>query len=312
MMVRLQQRKHALGSDALLTLVVDDVAAGEAMFPKLWKMIGAFEQRFSRFIAGSELTKFNARAGSEVPVSKAFERLLRTCQKLSAETDELFNPLTLPALQQAGYVGSWPDVTNFEQSLDYRSRRSVTVVGQLEIHAGSAKIPAASALDFGGIGKGYLLDRLRSYLDRQAYANYWLSLGGDIVCKGRDSTDEPWAIGMQAVDSDLIVGQITNERSNHLAIATSGITKRAGAQQGRMWHHLIDPRTGSSAKTDILSATVVGEQATETDVFAKCLVLLGTRDTGEFIKSHEIKTAYLQTNDGRVILHEASKQRILP
>jgi thiamine biosynthesis lipoprotein len=311
-MIRLQQTKKALGSDALMTIVVEESAFGEAMLIKLWKKIAAFEDRFSRFIADSELSEFNARAGEKVKVSNEFEKLLRACQELSSKTGGLFNPLVLPALQQAGYVGSWPDVDRYKDKLDYRSRSGVTTIEQLQMSNGHAQIPTNSALDFGGIGKGYLLDSLSSYLYRNGLRNYWLSLGGDIICAGKDSTDEPWSVDIQAaIRPEDSIGAITNKDTAPLAIATSGITKRKGVYGAKHWHHIIDPRTGRPSKTDMLTATISTNKAVKADVFAKCLVILGSDKASSFIKEHKIETVYLQTQDGEIIRYIGSQRVIL-
>jgi thiamine biosynthesis lipoprotein len=121
-------------------------------------------------------------------------------------------------------------------------------------------------------------------------AGYWLSLGGDILCNGSDAGGNLWKIGIAKADHpDEAAAYITSDGDRY-AIATSGITKRKGAD----WHHIIDPRSGRPATTDILTATVTGESATAADVYAKCLVILGARQAVKFIKDHSLASALLQ------------------
>jgi thiamine biosynthesis lipoprotein len=163
-MKRLQQTQTALGSQALLTLVANDENTAQAIFESLWRQIIDFEQRFSRFKSDSELSQFNSNAGSTTKVSKQFHAMLRVCKEMSYDTVGLFNPFILPNLQQAGYVGSWPTPQDFASKLDYRSRNNFTSINKLILLEDAARIPSDSALDFGGIGKGYLLDQLGRYL----------------------------------------------------------------------------------------------------------------------------------------------------
>jgi thiamine biosynthesis lipoprotein len=304
MSIRLQQSRHALGSQATLTLIAQDNQTVEELFSKLWRLIEDFEQRFSRFRVTSELSSVNAHAGKKMIVSPQFRKLLRVCKKYYTKTNGLFNPLILPTLQQAGYIGSWPNVTTFQHTLDYRSREQLPSMEQVHISGSQVTIPINGALDFGGIGKGYLLDMLSEYLDTKDTHDYWLSLGGDIICRGTDIDGNPWSVGIQhATQTDKIIGTITNAGGAHIAIATSGITNRAGIKNDKHWHHIIDPRTGEPAETDLLTATVTHPNATAADIFATCVVILGSTAANIFMQRHSITSAYLQTIDARVIIH---------
>jgi thiamine biosynthesis lipoprotein len=296
-MNRLQQSGYALGSDVLLTVLFDDITKAEATFKELWKQIKLFEEQFSRFLPNSELTHFNQMAGQRVKVSPGFKQLLQAAHDLCDFTGGLYNPFILPGLQRAGYVGSWPK-PDAPGDRDYRHRQTKVATSKITLDGNMAQIPADTALDFGGIGKGYLLDELVSWLKSQKINSYWLSLGGDIICSGSDVDGRPWKIAIQAAQQkDKVAGYIESEGPK-MAVATSGVTKRRGVKDGKSWHHIIDPRTGLPAETDILTATVSVSKATEADVLAKCLVILGSRKGEEFIKQHDIASALIQCQDG--------------
>jgi thiamine biosynthesis lipoprotein len=267
-MQRFQQHKYALGSEAYITIIVEDEQAAVHIFEELWQKIVAFEQRFSRFLPTSELTEFNAHAGKTRMVSDEFRDVLLAARHFAKITNGLYDPFILPALQSAGYKGSWPTPENGQAATSFESRKVVSWQ-ELVIETSSATIPAHAALDFGGIGKGYLLDELGRRLLKKGVQNFWLSLGGDILCAGFDMS-EPWHIGIQhALLPNEIVSHVTNKTGVLFSIATSGVTKR----KGESWHHIIDPRTGRSAETHILTATICAASATEADVLAKCVVI---------------------------------------
>ena len=295
-MRRLQETKHALGSTGILTLVVADEAAsaGEALMQELWHMITVFERRFSRFLPDSELTKCNQQAGHMTAISPEFRKLVVCATSMAEATGGLYNPFVLPALQRAGYKGSWPHPERANAATSFESGR-LARAGDLTIGDTWLRLPPHTALDFGGIGKGYLLDQLAEYIDDQPLVEgYWLSLGGDIICSGHDLEGAAWTVGVQhAIRTDEQVAAISNN-GKKLAIATSGTTKRKGTQDGKSWHHIIDPRTGESAQTDVLTATVIAPNATDADVYAKCLVLLGSAAAKEWASEKRIAKAILQ------------------
>lgn len=296
-MVRAQQTKHALGSEVVLTLRGDKASLPE-WFELLWREINLFEHTFSRFLPDSELTAVNQQAGLPVPVSPEFERLLRVALKLSEDTEGLFNPLILPALQQAGYEGSWPTPDSLGVAPDY-SRNRVVPASEIVITGGTVQLPTNTALDFGGIGKGYLLDRLADVVAVEGCRDFWLSLGGDLVMQGYDEADEPWRIGIARADGAGVVTEVVNTSGERLSVATSGITKRRGPG----WHHLIDPRTARPAETDVLTATACSVSATNADVFAKCLVLLGSADAAGFVRRHKLTQTVLQSQRNDDTIH---------
>src|SRR5882757_10538330 len=106
-MKRLQQTKVALGSDALLTLIVGDNEGAAAIFTELWQEIHLFEATFSRFQSDSELTYVNQGAGERTEASLEFLALARATKRMAEQTGGLYNPFVLPKLQAAGYKGSW-------------------------------------------------------------------------------------------------------------------------------------------------------------------------------------------------------------
>jgi len=299
-MQRFQQNRHALGSSVYLTIVLEDGEPVTPIFDMLWRHIDEFENRFSRFLEDSELSTFNAAAGTKQNISPEFRKLLIAAKGMAKKSNGLYNPCTLPALQRAGYKGSWPEPHKFNDTLVYEDR---SIVDWRDIHIGNteAMIPGDAALDFGGIGKGYLLDELAQVLDKHTINSYWLSLGGDILCNGYDANGDSWRVGIQDARSEnKTVGSIKN-KGQRIAIATSGVTKRQGISGNGQWHHIIDPRTGKPAQTDSLTTTVCSKSATIADVTAKCLIIVGSAATEQVLSPMNVTEALLQRNDNTTI-----------
>lgn len=297
-MHRYQREHKALGSTVLLTIVTaEDAAYAAGVLDLVVAHITAFEQQFSRFREDSELTAFNRKAGKHTPITPAMHQLLTAVKTYAERTHGLYNPFILPALQRAGYRSSWPSPQD-STAIDY-TERHLTGIRDLQLGNDWAHIPADTALDFGGIGKGYLLDELAGILVSKSVAGYWLSLGGDIVCAGRDIDGQSWKIGVQdASEPSKTVHTIAATPNARTAIATSGVTKRKGEHRGTPWHHLIDPRTGKPADTTILTATVVGPSGTDADIYAKAIAIGGEVLAKRWIQAGQIRLCILQTVDG--------------
>ena len=293
-MKRFQQIDSALNSNAVLTVILDDATDPDTIFSALWSQINFFEQKFSRFLPRSELTKFNHQAGKSVKLDSEFIQLLKLVKSMSEQSGGIFNPFVLPALCRAGYCGSWAGPDGPDEGIDYAGLQQFTGYNQLAISGNLAKIPRNTAIDLGGIGKGYLLDQLSADLEKKGIDNYWLSIGGDIICNGLDADQSPWQIEISnALSPEETVGAVSND-GKKLALATSGITKRQGFFQNKHWHHLIDPASGQPAKTDLLTATVCADTATLADVTAKCFVIAGSEKSNKIRELLAPQKVYLQ------------------
>ena len=280
------QSADALGTNIELRLVTHNQAPAEKWFILLWKEIGDFENRFSRFRHDSELSLFNKQAGEKVKISETFKKLLETAKHYSVLSEGLFNPFILPDLQRAGYKNSL-DKTH-SPAPDY-SKRSVADYTSLEIGSDWAMIPSNTALDMGGIGKGYLADQLGALLENNV-EDYCLSLGGDVCVKGSDE-DGPWKIDIQSAENrEKNIAKFTGDK-DLFGIATSGVTREISEQTQV---HIINPKTGQPIDLSNNICTVVANNVTMADVMASCILIGGKDLAKRLVGNGLIKAVLLQ------------------
>jgi thiamine biosynthesis lipoprotein len=296
------QTRIALGSTIHLTLVTDTPpSALDEIFRSLWLMIFEFENSFSRFLPDSELSQFNRKAGIRQSVSPAFRELLHTAHEQSVLSDGLYNPFILPALQLAGYLNSMV-AEHHDDAVDDFSSRVVVSADQLEVGDNWACIPYGTAIDIGGIGKGYigdlLADKASSYRELQGY---WFSLGGDIVTGGLNEVGEPWTIQIEDTTSRIasMAGKAIVPDTKRYAVATSSILRRKGVKNGTTWHHIIDPRTNTPADSDIATASICARSALLADMLASCAVIVGSHTAIPFAAARGAEGVLLQTKQRR-------------
>lgn len=303
-----QETKKALGTDCLITLNTPDSILAKKTFIYLWKEIEDFENRFSRFKSSSELSKTNINAGNKTKISKEFKNILIECIKYSNLTDGLYNPFILPALQSAGYKGSWPNPNIFNPDLDY-SDRFIKDISELKISGEYLTIPSDSALDLGGMGKGYLLKELTREI-KNKFSGYWISLGGDILADGVNINDQPWNIFISDPKNENNVSIVSNNKK-FIAVATSGSVRRSGAG----WNHLIDPRNGLSSVSNFLSASVVCDDPLKADILASCFLLLKTNEILKFADKFKVDVLLQKdfiTSSSRNIMYLGNRSTFNP
>jgi len=253
----------------------------------------ALEARFTRFSPASEVSHANAAAGEWTPVSDDLYEVLLLARDAQAWTGGVFNPLVLPAMIAAGYAGGAAS-----GAYDRDARIHVDAATR------SVLVPRGQGLDLGGIVKGWAADRLVCHVGRNGFVN----AGGDVRAVGQGEDGAGWIIGIEDArrpGHDAFVIALRDE-----AAATSGRDRRRWIHAGHESHHLIDPRTGAPAPTDILAATVVAPSCHRADVAAKTAVILGSTAGLAFLERHGLD-GVLAREDGSWVATAGMRSRFL-
>jgi FAD:protein FMN transferase len=239
------------------------------------QMFADVESQLSRFRADSELCRLNARAGrGAVTVSPLLYRVLAQALSAARQTDGIFDPTLLPQLRQAGYDRSFDllaDTSDDNPLLPVQPSGSGWRQVCLDPANSTVELPAGVAIDLGGIGKGWTVDRASELLAE--WGPSLVDAGGDMRASGLPG-GESWPVALEDPfhpERDLLTLAL-----NDCAVATSTIGKRHWQRNGERFHHLIDPRTGTSADSDLHTATALAPSAMEAEVAAKTALLLGS------------------------------------
>ena len=271
------QQFRAMNSDIVLAAEgsADALTLG---FKQARDFIAAAEDRFTRFTDTSELSRLNRSAGAWFQASPALFDVVRQACDLAAETDGLFDPTILAALEAAGYDKSMDELRARGVSAPARSAsytRSDFRALQLDPAVQAIRLPLDLRLDLGGIAKGWIAEQAARVLAEYAEACA-VSAGGDMFMVGVPSGEASWPIGLE--DPRDPARDLTTLALGPGAVATSSIAKRRWLQDHRAQHHIIDPRTGAPADTEWLSVTVIAPHAPVAEVYAKALLIGGAAE----------------------------------
>lgn len=276
-----------------------EVVQAQQLFAVLRRTVEAFEARFSRFRASSELFALNRQSGTTVHVSDVMFTLLQTAKDAYRHTNGLVDITVGGPLIAVGYASSFERIQNDTKKSAHEDDtvpRATFADVTIDEKEKNISVPRGTVLDFGGIGKGLLLDTLRPVF-ATVTDDWWVSLGGDMLVSGTDEDGKLLSIGVQdpfKLDHDVAT---LHPPSGIWGIATSGTTKRHGVHQGRPWHHLIDPHTGLPSTSDIVAATVLAPIALQADVAAKTALLLGAEAGLAWVEQQPHLEAALTTKD---------------
>lgn len=155
--------------------------------------------------------------------------------------------------------------------------------------------------DLDGIGKGWLADRALALLRRPGAL---VDADGDIAVRAAPA--DAWDVGVGDPRDDgavLAVFRLPGgpHASRTYGIATSGTSVHRWGQGAATRHHLIDPRTGAPARTDVVQATVLAATAREAEALAKAVVILGAAGGLDLVERSAALGAVALLEDGRSV-----------
>lgn len=267
------------------------------------------ENRWSRFIDSSEVSVVNNSGGATVSVSTDTLLLFERALTASRMTRGWFDPGLLHQLEAAGYDRSLADVEGLHgghlvATIDHSSPDKAISVHDwgatcrlIDVNRSAATVsmPPGVGFDPGGMGKGLAADLLLAQaLDSGADAAM-IDLGGDIVTGGH-APEYGWSVGIE--DPFNLDTTVCTLRIPWGAVATSSRAKRRWLLDGETHHHLIDPGTGLSSTSDVVSATVVAGHCWLAEAFAKAALLAGTRVGLELLGAAGVEGLLIATDGG--------------
>lgn len=226
------------------------------------------ERRCSRFRADSELTRVNRRAGRPTRVSPELAELVSHALAAARRTEGRFDPTVLDAVVAAGYDADFDEVLAGARAA-LRPPRPCGRWREVHLEGDLLTLPEGVGIDLGGLAKGWTVDLAAEVALSTGLRWALVNAGGDLRLAG-EPPPEGIAVGVE--DPEDPSAEALRLYLTGGALATSSITRRAW---GPGLHHLIDPRTGAPAATDVLQATVSAPTCAEAEVAAKDALLRG-------------------------------------
>jgi thiamine biosynthesis lipoprotein len=242
-----------------------------------------WEQTLSRFLPQSELSQLNRLAGKPVVVSELLFTVLERALMAAEATNGLYDPTLLNQLMQLGYDRSFDELP---AELPTAERSTSPGGGWRDIHIDKALrlviLPAGVGVDFGGIAKGMAVDAALAELRQEGISTALVNAGGDLAVQGVPMLEQQWPIEVEGKTRSWVIPL------HHGAMATSGVSRRRWKQGTQERHHLVDPRTGLSARSGLWSVTVAAARCEQAEVAAKAAFLLGREQGSEFLLRYDL------------------------
>jgi FAD:protein FMN transferase len=259
----------------------------------VYKIFASIEDTCSRFKEDSELSRLNQQVGKEVEISELLFSILKDALRFFEETNGVFNPGILSAIENSGYTKSIEYIKGQELEGSPLLAPGVRNIQPYKLNEEKQTVVLQTRIDLGGIAKGWVIDRAADLLSKHGFG--FINVGGDIRIFG--NLPRPLNIGIE--DPFEPAKMLSSIQVSVGAVATSTSMKRRWKVDGKNKHHLIDARTGEPSASTIVSATVTAPTALEADVLAKVTLLLGEADGKALIFSKKSNAVII--NDAKEI-----------
>ncbi|MEM9702938.1 MAG: FAD:protein FMN transferase, partial [Planctomycetota bacterium] len=166
---------------------------------------------------------------------------------------------------------------------------------------GLTKTAPGSAIDLSAIAKGYGVDAIGRLLDDVGLTNWLVEIGGEVRVHGPSGRGDPWRVGIdEPISSERSVRRVVGLPVGDLAaLATSGDYRNFFEEDGVRYSHVIDPRTGRPARTDLVSASVLAHDCMTADAFATACLVVGPDDAYDLLIERGLEGCLIvATDDG--------------
>ncbi len=264
--------------------------------------INNYNQIFNSHISDSEVSTFNQlSANTPYPLSDDLNTVIDTAINFSKLSDGLFDITIYPVSHLWQFSTESPHVPTDTELANY-----LPLVGYKHLIYDKSnqtllKTKEQVGIDLGSIAKGYIADELATYFKKQKIQNALINLGGNVLAIGTKPNGKPWTVGIQkpfdALGTPLASIKITDK-----AVVTSGIYERQFEENGILYHHIIDPKTGYPMNNELLSVSIISSSATNADALSTTTYMLGAKKGLELIENTVDTEAIFILRDKNIIL----------
>jgi len=276
----------------------------DAVFVKIFDRLHQIDGWMSDFSPTSELSLVSQRAGlGPVKVSPETLTVVNHALAESALTGGIFDPTIGPVTHLWDVGGANPRVPS-PQAL----AAALSLVNWKDVHVDQAAGTVALArpgmiLDLGGVAKGFAMDEaLRIAQESGVKAGVFNMGNSSIGFLGKKPNGNPWKVGIQNPFQPNN-GYFATIEGFDMTVETSGPYEKFFLQDGKRYHHIMDPRTGSPAQSGLEQVTLQLPLDTKlADGLSTSCFILGLEKGMALIESLPDAAAIFVTTDRRVYL----------
>ena len=254
----------------------------------------------SRTNEDSVVFKLNQNGGGDLAADEKLSGyisvLLDICKKSGGAFD-----FTLGAVSDLWSFGSEPKIPDEAELIKALSESGYE---KLKFSDKAIEIAGGAVLDLGAAGKGIALDEIKAILAEKQIKEAVVSVGGSVLLMG----DKEFTVGIRNPDGNA-GSYIAKLHIPEGCVSTSGSYEQQFEENGRIYHHILDPETGYPADNGLVSVTIVSESGILSDALSTACFVLGYEKGSELAKAYGCK-AFFVTQDKKIFAENGAEEFI--
>lgn len=291
------------------------------LYDKIFSRLREIDNAFSTTIETSEISKINEAAGIHaVAASRDVLFVVEAALYFARISRGAFDPTIGPLVKlwaintEGAYIPSDEEIAKVLPLVNWRNVQIVknenaneTAQGSnITIHSNSENASENSqnasdknanaktagtimllqkgmSLDLGGIAKGFAADEIVRLLREAKVRKAIIDLGGNVFVFGKKASNELWHVGIKN-PNDATGEPIAILHTSETSVVTSGVYERFFIADGIRYHHILNPKTGKPARTNLLSTTIVCKSSLASDALSTTIFVLGKTQGDALLK----------------------------
>lgn len=303
-------QKEIFAMDTVMTLTAYGKNAERGLSDAVAE-INAVQKELDPELEGSTVWQLNHADGEPVEVSQFIYDMFAMAGEVHSHSDGALDLTIYPAVTAWGFIDGQYTVPAPEALETIGKQVDFSAVAFWEGNGKYyAQLPSGTEISFGAVAKGAVAQEVIDTLKDAGVENAIISLGGNVQTLGQKPDGKNWNIAVQ--DPNDPAGSLGILSVGETAVVTSGSYQRYFEQDGKTYHHILDPKTLSPADSGLVSVTVVCADGTMADCLSTALFVLGEDGALDYWRTYGGFELILVTDDGRVILTDGLEGTFTP
>ncbi len=259
-----------------------------------------YEKILSSTVSTSDIYRINHSNGKPVTVAPDTATVILNAIEYSKLSRGLFDITILPVKNLWDFGG---DNSNIPHSDDLEKAVRFVDYTKISVEGCEITLPKGMGIDLGGIAKGFITDRVADYLKQQKVTSAIIDFGGNVYVIGNKTDGTNWKIGIQKPFGES-AQQIKTIEAHDTSVVTSGVYQRYFKREGKLYHHILNAKTGMPCNTGLFSVTIIDESSEKCDALSTVCMLLGYEKSMKILSQYPDIQAVFVTSDYQVLTYK--------
>ncbi len=299
--------KYAMTDFVMDTVLNATIYGSEDCTSELKEKLSALEnEQLSWRVDTSMAAKINdgCSKGEKVTVNQDFLNWTSQCLDLAEKSQGAFDP-TIGNLTRLwnieGEDPKVPDQSDIDDCLENIGYEHIN------IEETQISMDEGTSLDLGAVGKGIGCDIVNEYLtDTEGVEAAVVAIGGSVITYGEKPDGSSWKVAVQDPDSDDGVAMGVLDLTGLHYISTSGDYEKYFEENGKRYHHILDPKTGYPSESGLRSVTIVCDNGLLSDGLSTACFILGEEEGMKLLEEYGAEGVFI-TDENKVVVSQGLK-----